>query len=206
MSLSLIIVILTTVTSLIAFQNEEIQRKLLFSPFHVHHNSEYYRFLSGGFIHANYIHLIINMIVLWSFGGVVEQYYSQVFPDLGRVYFIVLYVLGIVLSDIPTYFKNKDNVRFASLGASGAVSAVVFASILFNPWAKIYIWGLIGIPGILLGVAYLVYSVIKSKQGTDLVNHDAHFWGAMFGVVFTIILKPDVAFHFIDQLTKGLPL
>lgn len=206
MSLSIIIVILTTATTLIAFQNEEVQRKLLFSPFHVHHNKEYYRFLSGGFVHANFIHLLINMIVLWSFGGVVEQYYTQIFPDLGRVYFIVLYVLGIVLSDMPTYFKHKDNVQFASLGASGAVSAVVFASILFNPWAKIYIWGLIGIPGILLGIAYLVYSVIKSNQGSDLVNHDAHFWGAMFGVVFTIILKPDVALHFIDRFLNGLPI
>lgn len=206
MNLSLLIVILTSITSFIALQNQEIQRKLLFSPYQAHHLREYYRFLSGGFIHANFIHLLINMIVLWSFGGVVESYYQSMFPELGQLFFIVLYILGIVLSDIPTYLKHKNNIHYASLGASGAVSAVVFASILFQPWAKIYIWGVIGIPGIVLGVAYLIYSVVKSKEGSDLVNHDAHLWGAIFGVVFTIVLEPSTAMHFVDQLINRFPL
>ena len=177
-------------------------RKLIFNPYMISARKEWWRFFTSGFIHADWLHLGINMLVLWSFGNVVEKYYQSVFEAQGTFYYLLLYFGALLIAITPSYKKNLHNAGYNALGASGAVAAVLFAAILFRPLDKIYLYDLIGIPGILLGVAYLVYSYYMNKKGGDFINHDAHMWGAIFGVVFTLALKPSILLHFIDQLTN----
>jgi len=177
-------------------------QRLIFNPYMVTEHRQWYRFITSGFIHADWIHLLVNMLVLWSFGNVVEKYYAAIFEEKAVFYFILLYLGGLVISITPSYKRHKHNAGYNALGASGAVAAVLFAAILFRPLDKIYLYGVIGLPGILLGVAYLGYSFYMDKKGGDHINHDAHFWGAVFGVLFTIMLKPSVFLHFLDQLTS----
>ena len=198
------IIIITVLISIIAFQSPRLMDKCIFSPYAIKHNREYHRFITSGFLHANWVHLLINMFVLYSFSQIVEQGYSQLFGNKGMFYFLILYIGAIIISDIPSYKKHQNNGYYKSLGASGAVSAVVFASLVFQPLAPIYIWGLIGIPGIILGILYLVYSAQMTKRSADNINHDAHFYGAVFGFAYTILLEPKLFLHFINQLTSWL--
>jgi membrane associated rhomboid family serine protease len=174
-------------------------QKLIFNPYVIHHNREWYRFLSSGFLHADWIHLLLNVFVLFSFGSVVQKYYAYFFGSAGNYLFILLYLSSIIAANASTYYAQKNNPSYNSLGASGAVSAVVFASILFQPTAKIYLYGLIGIPGYLAGIAYLIYSQYSSKNGKGNINHEAHFYGAVYGVVFTLVFKPSVFKFFLNQ-------
>lgn len=179
-------------------------RKLILNPWMVHHRQQYWRLITSGFIHADWMHLIVNLFVLYGFGQAVEGYYGYYFEEKGTYYFTLLYLAGIVLANAPSMAKHKDNHYYSSLGASGAVSAVLFAAILFAPWSKIYLFGIIGIPGILLGPLYLYNEYRMGKQGGTNINHDAHFWGAIFGIVFTICLKPSIFLNFIDQIRNGI--
>lgn len=156
--------------------------------------------LSSGFMHADFMHLFVNMFVVYSFGNAVEYYYSAAFGDLGKWIYVVLYLTAIVAANASTQFKYQNSSYYNSLGASGAVSAVVFASILFAPYNKIYLYGIIGLPGILLGIIYLVYSYYMGKKQTDNTNHEAHFYGAVYGIAFTLVLKPKIFGFFISQL------
>lgn len=193
MSVTLIIIAITVIVSVLAFSNREIFRRLAFNAYDIKHFKNSYRFLSYALIHADWIHLLINMMVLYSFGRMVEQYYGLVFGVKGILYFILLYVGGTALSTLPSYGKHKDDYSYTAVGASGAVSAVVFASIIFDPLMKIYLFLVpIGIPAIIFGVLYLVYSAYMAKKNLDNVGHDAHFWGAVFGFVFTVVLKPEL--------------
>jgi membrane associated rhomboid family serine protease len=198
--MTIYIIIITVIISVLAFQNEEIRDKVMFKPYMISTRNEWFRFVSSGFIHADWIHLFINMFVLYSFGNAVESYYGYVFPDHNSYYFILLYLGAIVISDLPTYKKHTHDPSYNGLGASGGVSAVLFASIIFNPWQKIYLYGIIGIPGIVAGVAYLAYSYYMDKKGGTNVNHGAHFWGAVYGFIFTIALKPSLGLFFIQKL------
>ncbi len=191
MTITLIIIALTVFVSLLAFSNRELFRRLVFSPYDIKHFKNSYRFLSYALIHADWIHLLVNMMVLYSFGRVVEAYYGFYFGNKAIFYYILLYVGGIALSTLPSYGKHKDDYSYTAVGASGAVSAVVFASIIFDPLSKIYIFLIpIGIPAIIFAILYLAYSWYMGKKNIDNVGHDAHFWGAIFGFVFTIVLKP----------------
>ncbi len=189
--------------------------KLIFNPYAVNHQRQWYRLFSSGLIHADWMHLFINMFVLISFGQVVEVRYSREFGDKGWYYFIMLYIGGIVISILPTYKKHREDPGYNALGASGAVSAVVFTSILLSPVSGICLYGLLCLPAIIWGVIYIVYSwwAGRTKRenvrfvgriGRDNVNHDAHLWGAVFGFVYTILLKPGLFEIFIAQL-KLLP-
>lgn len=198
--MTLYIIILTALISISAFNNQAFMGKLIFNPYLVSKKNEWYRFVSNGFIHADWLHLIINMIVLYSFGTQVEAIYKQIFGNMGTFYFIMLYLGGLIIAVAPTYKRNKENPYYNSLGASGAVSGITFAYILFFPWNKIYLYAIIGIPAILAGIAYLFYSHYMNKKGGDNVNHDAHFWGAVFGFIFTLALKPSLFTFFIEQL------
>jgi membrane associated rhomboid family serine protease len=202
MSLTELLVGITSVVSVIAFYNKELMYRFIFNPYMVSERGQWYRFFSSGFIHADWIHLLINMIVLWSFGSVVENYYAAIFEEKATFYFIMLYFGGLLISITPSYKRHRHNAGYNALGASGAVSAILFSAILFQPLQKIYLYGIIGLPGILVGVAYLLYSYYMDKRGGDNVNHDAHFWGAVYGVLFTIAMKPSIALFFIDQLTS----
>ncbi len=201
--MTLLITGITVILSLLAFSNPEIMRKLIFNPYMVNKKQEWWRFFTSGFIHADFMHLAINMLVFYSFGKAVEYYFAEVYDDKSTYYFIILYLGGMLISSAPTYAKNKNNYLYNSLGASGAVSAILFAAILFNPWSKIYIWGLIGIPGIVLGPLYLFFEYKASSRKGDNINHDAHFWGAVFGIIFPILLKPSLGLAFLATLFSG---
>lgn len=201
--ITLIIIVISSLVSIAAFSNRELYRRLVFNAYDIKHFKHGYRFLSYALIHADWIHLLVNMMVLYSFGSVVEAYYGVIFAQKSIFYFLLLYVGGTVLSTTPAYGKYKDDYSYNAVGASGAVSAVVFASIVFDPLNKIYLFFIpIGIPAIIFGVLYLAYSWYMAKKNIDNIGHDAHFWGAVFGFVFTIAMKPSMAMHFLNQLGK----
>jgi membrane associated rhomboid family serine protease len=195
-----ILLIIILIMSLISFRYEEYRNKWIFNPYLVKEHGQWYRFITSGFIHGDFMHLLINMLVFWSFGEAVESYFSYVFGEKAIWYYLIMFFGALIISDLPTYFKHNNNPNYNALGASGAVSAVVFSSIVFAPMANIYLYGIIGLPGILLGLAYLGYSFYMGKKGADNINHDAHMWGAIFGFGFTIILKPSLFMHFVNSI------
>ncbi len=201
MSITLIIIIITGLISYQAFENQDLSRKLHHSPFIESRNNEWYRMLTAGFIHGSWTHLLINMFVLYFFGESVEYKFLNHFgPMSGRIMFVLLYLLAIVAANIFTYFKHKENHTFASLGASGAVSAVLFAHVIFDPWGCLYLYFFIPLNGIIAAVLYIVYSQWASKNRRDHVDHDAHLWGAIFGVVFTLAMSPKIFNIFISEM------
>ncbi len=203
MSVTIIIIAITVLVSLLAFNNHEIFRRLAFNAYDIKYFKNSYRFLSYALIHADWIHLFINMMVLYSFGRIVEQYYEMLFGVKGILYFILLYVGGTALSTLPSYGKHKDDYSYTAVGASGAVSAVVFTYILFDPLGKLTLFPIpIGIPAIIFGILYLIYSAYMGKKNIDNVGHDAHFWGAIFGFVFTIVLKPELIVRLFSILSN----
>jgi membrane associated rhomboid family serine protease len=202
MSVTIVIILITVVVSVLAFSNRDLFRRLVFNAYDIKHFKNTYRFLSYALIHGDWIHLLVNMMVLYSFGRIVEQYYGYYFGLKGILYYLMLYIGGIALSTLPSYGKHKDDYSYTAVGASGAVSAVVFASIVFDPLNKIYIFLIpIGIPAIIFGGLYLVYSWYMGKKNIDNIGHDAHFWGAVFGFVFTILLKPVLLVQLFSILT-----
>jgi membrane associated rhomboid family serine protease len=184
---TIILVVANVLLSIACFSNQELLGKMIMWPYGVKRYNQYYRFITSGFIHANWMHLLFNMFTLFFFGRVIEVYFTMLGLG-GIVSYLLLYFLGLILSDLPTYFKHKDNYNYHSLGASGAVSAVVFAAIVFNPWSSIYLFGAIRIAALIYAVLYIWYSVYMAKKGGDNINHDAHLWGALFGLGFTIAL------------------
>ena len=201
MSLTLIFIALTVALSIYAWNNPHIMNKWIMNPYSVYRHKEYYRFLTAGFIHADYGHLLFNMLSLYFFGDVVEYYFTQVFGEsTGIIYYAVLYLGGILAGGIPGFMDNKNNSYYNALGASGGVSAVVFSAILFDPLSKIYIYFAIGLPGFIYAILYSAYSYYMSKRNLDNIGHSAHLWGAGFGVVFTLLLEPSLFMHFINQI------
>ncbi len=185
--ITFILIGLNVVASLIGFSNATFMSKGLMWPYLVKRENQYYRFLSSGFLHADFMHLFFNMFTLYFFGSNIEQYFNAIFP-MGQLWYILLYFTGMIVADLPSYFKNKDNPSYKSLGASGAVSATVFASIIFNPWSKIYLYGFISMSALLFAVLYIAYCVYMGKRNSDNVNHDAHLWGSIYGLIFTFVL------------------
>lgn len=181
------LIAINVIFSLIAMNNHELWSKGVMWPYGVKRNNQYYRFITSGFMHADYFHLFFNMFTLFFFGRVVEIVFTT-WGLGGEISFLALYFLGLIISDIPSYIKHRDNYNYQSLGASGAVSAIVFAGIVFNPWGAIYIYGAIKISALIYGVLYIIYCVSMSKKNVDNINHDAHLWGSLFGLTFTIAL------------------
>ena len=202
--ITIIIIIASSVFSYIAFQQPNIMRRYDFTPYRIVHNKEYYRFFTHAFLHADWTHLIINMLVLFSFGSHIEKVFSyneiSGFFRFSGLAYIFLYAGGIFISTITTYFRHKNDPDYIAVGASGAVSAVVFASIFFSPFGKIYFFGIIPIPGIVFGILYLIYSSYMSRKGGDNINHDAHFWGAVYGFIFPVLIDPSLIKVFLNQL------
>ncbi len=202
--ITLLIVILTVLTSVAAFRREELFYKLDLSPARIVHQKEYYRIFTHAFLHADYFHLGINMLVLYSFGTYVEKIFSELelagLIFSGPFFYILLYVTSIALASLPTVTRNRNNEHYSAVGASGAVSAIVFTYIFFAPLEKIYFYMILPIPGILFGVLYLVYSSYMSRRKNDNINHSAHFWGAVVGFLFPILLDPSLFMVFLDNL------
>lgn len=206
MTITLAIIIITVAVSIAAFQNENLLSRLIFAPYTIaRNNSEWYRFFTSGLIHSGWLHLGLNMYVLWMFGGMVEMLFEGYFFPAGKFVYVAMYILAIAVSETYSYIKHKDNFRYASLGASGAVAAVVFASILFEPMNRLIIFPIpIGIPAFVFGPLYLAYSMYMGKQNVDNIGHDAHFWGAVFGFVFPLLFKPELIIRFFQIITSGL--
>lgn len=196
-----VLAVITILVSIIAFQNRDLFNRLTFSPYAINKERQYYRFLSHSLIHGGVGHLVFNILVLISFGIAVERYFQLVWDKMGLYYYLVLYIGGVVISSAPSFFKNRENPYYSAVGASGAISAVVFSSIIFDPWSKIYIMFIpIGIPAFIFGVIYLVFSAYMAKNSKDNIGHDAHFWGAVFGFIYTVVLKPELFLRFIDLI------
>lgn len=196
------IISVTLLISIYCFKNPRVTRRLIFNPYQVHTRWQYYRFLTSGFIHQDFSHLLLNMLSLYFFGLVVEKVFSIIFPPLGMVYFLGFYLAGIIVSGIPTYSKNKRNPGYNSLGASGGVASVIFASIIFQPLQPICIYFALCIPGFILGLLYLIGSYYQGKRAKDNINHDAHFYGALFGVLFCAVFYPSSIPDFFDQIAQ----
>ena len=204
MTASIFLIVLTSIVTFSVMNNPQLKDKLLFHPMTVKHRRQWYRFLTSGFIHADIPHWAINMFVLWSFGLAVEQhYYPAVFGGLAIIYFLALYLGGIVVASIPSFIRHQNNPRYAALGASGGVSSVVFAVIVFAPWQNLYLFAAIPIPQIIAGVLYLAYSWYQDKRARDNIGHMAHFTGAVWGFVFTIVAEPRLFNHFVELTLRG---
>ncbi len=206
MSLTIVLIIITAFVSWQALNNPSLMYKLQHSPYQEAHNKEWYRFISSGFVHADLTHFLVNMFVFYSFGSIVEAYFVEIFGELmGRLNFLLLYLLTIIFGDLPTFIKHKNNQSFASVGASGAVSGVLFAFIIFEPWSTLLLFFIIPCPAIIAAILYLIYSSWASRTQNDRIDHDAHLYGAIFGFIFTIVLQPSLFSLFIHSLMNDAP-
>jgi membrane associated rhomboid family serine protease len=193
MILTVIITIITVLISMAAFNNADLVNKLILWPRYMDNPKEYYRLLTSGFIHADWNHLIFNMVSLYFIGQSAEMLLG------GGI--ITLYLTGIIVSSLPSFIKNRNNSYYRSLGASGGVSSILFLVIYFFPWGKLQIIFIpIGIPCIIYGVLYLIYEAYMSKRGQGNVNHDAHFWGAIYGFLYAIVIDPSHGLSFFNQV------
>jgi membrane associated rhomboid family serine protease len=201
MTITYIIIGVTVLVSLFSLNKIELFDRLKFNAYDVKHSNQWYRFFTYGFLHAGWLHLFINMLVLYSFGGIVEAYFKFFFPLKYILYYLLLYIGGLLLSIIPAFGKNKNDVFYNAVGASGAIAAVLFSSIILYPTGKIFFFFIpIGIPSPIFGVLYVAYEYYMSKKAKDNIGHDAHLWGAIFGIVFTIAIKPQFAISFLQQI------
>ncbi|MBC7777815.1 MAG: rhomboid family intramembrane serine protease [Phycisphaerae bacterium] len=203
MEINYIIIGFTCLISFMAFNNPYWTYKLKHWPYQEVRDGEYYRWLTSGFLHGDIMHLIFNMITLYYFGRTVEMWFTMVFPDFGGMFYLLFYLVAIVAASSATFFKYKESPGFASIGASGAVAAVLFASILILPTIKIYLFFIpIGIPGFIFGILYLWFSAYEAKRGQDNIDHTAHYYGAIFGFFFPILFEPRLVPLFIGQLQE----
>ncbi|MDY6182313.1 MAG: rhomboid family intramembrane serine protease [Candidatus Cryptobacteroides sp.] len=199
--ITVIIIAITCIVSILCFNGTLNGNKLIFNAYQVWHRKEWYRMLTSGIIHSGWGHLFFNMLTLYFFGRVVEQYFSAAFGGVpGAVLYVVLYVSALAISSLGDLVKYRDNWNYNALGASGAVSAVLFASILFAPKMGIYIYLIpIPVPGYIFAPLYLLYCWYMAKRNMDNIGHTAHFWGAVYGILFPIICKPDVLSFCLSQ-------
>jgi membrane associated rhomboid family serine protease len=190
--------------SLLAWQKPAWLDAMMMSPYRIDRKKEYWRFITSGFIHADFAHLFFNLFSFYFFGTQLEYIFGIIFPGFGGEVFILFYLLAIFVADLPTYFKQRNNPYFNSLGASGAVSAVIFAGIMFFPTEKIYLFGFVGIPGFIYAGLFTWYSIAMDRRGRDYVNHSAHLYGGLFGVLFITLTRPSTWVEFFSQILAML--
>jgi membrane associated rhomboid family serine protease len=202
--MTLFIIIITVIITVIAFNSEEVMLKLMLNPYQVVQKKEWYRVITHGFLHVDWTHLIINMIVLYSFGSNVYRWFQQLslsgYINSPALTYSLLYIGGIIISSLITLVRHRKNRWYNSVGASGAVSAVIFTSIFFSPLDRLYFFAVLPIPGIVFAVLYLIYSSYMSRRSRDNINHDAHFLGAVYGFAFPILIDIDLLSNFLSQL------
>lgn len=201
MSVHVILIIVIGVVSFTAFQQREIMYRFQLNPWSIVHRKQYLRAIMHGFLHVDWTHLLVNMFVLYSFGRAVIFYFSYFLPGWSEVRFLLFFLTALPISALYSIIKYKDVVDYNAVGASGAVSAVVFASIFFDPYHSILLFAIIPIPGIVFGVIYLVYSAYMARKQVDNIGHDAHFWGAVYGLLFPVLSEPSLLRHFLYKLT-----
>lgn len=197
MLITLVIIAITCVVSFMALNNSRLMNDLILWPPAIQRSREYHRLVTYGLVHADFGHLLFNMLTLFFFGRLMENFYTA---RLGMLGFVLFYIGGLVVSILPTYLKNRGNPNYRSLGASGAVSAVLFSFILLSPWSKIIVL-VVPMPAIVYAVLYTAYSIYMDRSGHDNINHSAHLWGAAYGVAFTLMVEPRVLPYFLNALT-----
>lgn len=192
------IVVVTALVSMAAWGQQAVMERLILWPPAVDRNREYERLLSHGFLHADWGHLIFNMIALFSFGQRMEHYMAG---NIGHVGYLLFYLTAIVAAALPTYQQHRRDLSYRCLGASGAVSAVLFGAILLDPWSGVFLYMIpIPIPGFIFAALYVAYSMWMDKRGGDNVNHSAHLWGAAYGVMVMLVIEPSLAMSFVRSL------
>jgi len=198
-----IIVIITSIISISAFSNRTLFDKLLFNPYQVYHRKEWYRIITHATLHANWVHLIINMLVLYSFGRSIEASFrfmaEKTWMNFPMLWYVIFYVASVIVSSLTTLYKRKDDVWYNSVGASGAVSAVLFCSIFFNPNMTLLFMGFFPIKAYVFGPLYLLYTWYSARNSNDNINHDAHLLGAVFGFCFPMMIDVKLIGSFLGQ-------
>uniref|UniRef100_UPI004048D856 rhomboid family intramembrane serine protease n=2 Tax=Roseivirga sp. TaxID=1964215 RepID=UPI004048D856 len=200
MQITYILMAIIGLVTYFAWQRPEWHKRLMLNPYLTVHNRQYYRLLTSGFVHNNSMHLFLNLFTLYFFGLAIEQIFYTYFGDLGLALYVILFISAIVVANYPTTLKHKNNPGYNSLGASGGVSALVLAFILFDPVRDLCLYAIICLPGYILGGLFIAYSVIMSKRNADNINHDAHLFGALYGMIFTLILRPSTLSTFIEAI------
>ncbi|NBC82050.1 MAG: rhomboid family intramembrane serine protease [Bacteroidetes bacterium] len=202
--ITVVLCVVIAIVSIAAFNNSGLFNKLQFNAYQVYHRKEYYRLLSHAFVHGGWLHLFINVFVFFIFGRNVESLLNSLANEgiiqLPLVWYIVFFLLSALFSTSISIFKYKDDVYYNAVGASGAVSAVLFFWIFFNPWEKLYLYGVLPIPAIIFAVAYIIYSQYMSKRNQDNIGHDAHLLGAVFGFVFPLFINLKFINIFLSQI------
>jgi len=193
-----ILIAVTVLVSWQAFERPRLLERLILWPPAIERRKEFDRLITHGFIHADWQHLLFNMITLYFFGRLVEGAFM---PYIGAFGFVLFYLSAILVAILPTYLRHRHDPNYRSLGASGAVSAVLFAFILIQPWSLIFVF-FVPIPAILYAVLYIGYSIWMDKHGGDNINHSAHLWGAGYGVLFTVMMEPRVVGSFLQRLAS----
>jgi len=200
MNIVFIIIAITVLISFQANQNPDLKNRFLYIPYDVKRKNEYYRLLSHIFIHADISHLAFNMISLYILGSTLEYYLIDFYGfQLGTAYLLILYFAGAIFASLPSFLKQQDNSAYRSLGASGAVSAVIFAAILWDPSMSLGILFIpFPIPGYIFGPIYLAVEYFSMKRGGTGIAHDAHLGGAVFGILFVLLLNINKGKEFLD--------
>jgi membrane associated rhomboid family serine protease len=202
LSLLGIIILVTVAFSIRAFKDDELVRKMIFFPFRCKHNHEQYSVFTHLFIHADITHLLFNMLSLYMLGEILEIQLINEFGFMrGEIHFLTLYFLGGIFSTLIPFYRNQDNIHYRSLGASGAVSAIIFAAIIWNPTMQLGLLFLpIPIPAYIFGPLYLLYEYWADKKGKSGIAHDAHIGGALFGILYVLIVDIEKGKEFFNQL------
>jgi membrane associated rhomboid family serine protease len=199
-SLTLPIIVITSLVSILAFNRTELMARYQFNAYMIYHRKQWYRFITHAFLHADWMHLIVNMLVLYSFGRFVEINLWMHFGKLAPAIYLLMYFGAIIVSSISTFRKHKEDHWYNAVGASGAVSAVMFSSVVFGPFMQILLYGILPLPAIVWAILYVIYSMYQGRQGNDNINHDAHLWGGFFGMLLTLLLSPQIANDFLNQI------
>ena len=194
--MTLLLIAVTALVSWQAFERPQLLARLILWPPAVDRYRQYDRLIGHGFIHADWQHLIFNMITLYFFGGRIEQAFE---PVIGPIGFVLFYLSALLVAILPSYLRHRHDPGYRSLGASGAVSAVLFASILISPWSWLLVL-FIPMPAIVFGVCYIGYGIWMGRRGGDNINHSAHLWGAGYGILFTVMMEPRIVGIFFDRL------
>ena len=207
LDITTIIIIITVLISIGGFSNHKIIDDLIFYPPAVTKHNQWYRFFTCGLIHADAGHLIFNMLSLYLFGRFVEEKFTDIFAENGKWLYLVMYITSLFICLLPTYFRNRNNYQYRSLGASGAVSAVVFAGLMTAPYVEVGFFFIPPIiPGFIFGPLYLLITAWLDKRGGGNINHSAHLWGALYGILFIIVAGRIVGYDAIQAFVDGVKL
>lgn len=203
-SYTILLVVITTLISFYAYDNRTWFVRLSFRPYDIKRNKgEAFRFITHGFVHADFLHLLFNMFVLYSFGTILEQFFYEMYGAAGLYYFVLLYFGGILFGTLPAYAKHRDNVMYTSIGASGGTTGLVFAFIAIAPFQPLQTAFLPGLPAIVFGILILAAEYFLSKRGNTNIAHDAHIYGALYGFAFTLLLDRDILYNFFTQIKNA---